>query len=103
GAIALVIRAAHAEEARAASAVIAPQHPVTGHDFGYVLADFPDGTNELVADREAGLHLHAAVVDVQIRATDPAGLDRDDGVVAGFEARVGGVVGGAPARGPTGG
>ena len=37
--------------------------------------------DELVADHEAGLDLHAAVVDVQVRAADAGRLDAHDRVV----------------------
>ena len=61
----------------------AAEHAVADRHPGDVLARREDGADELVADREAGLDLHAAVVDVQVRAADAARLDRDDRVRRG--------------------
>ena len=61
---------------------------VAGLDAGDLVARLDDGADELVADREPGLHLHAPVIDVEVRAADAAGLDRDHRVVAGLELRL---------------
>ena len=45
--------------------------------------------DELVADREAGLDLHAAVVDVQVGPADAGRLDPHDRVVGGLELGLG--------------
>ncbi len=44
-----------------------------------LLAGRAHRADELVADREAGLDRHPAVVDVQVRAADPARLDLERG------------------------
>jgi hypothetical protein len=41
-----------------------------------------------VAEREAGLDLDPAVVDVQVGAADPGGLHAHDSVVAGEQLRL---------------
>ncbi len=84
-AVALVVGAPQAEEARAAGGLEAAEHAIAHGDAGHVLTGGDDGADELVPDRKAGLDLHPPVVDVEIRATDAARLDADDGVIAGAQ------------------
>ena len=58
------------------------QHAVALGDVGHPVARRHHGADELVAEREAGLDLHAAVVDVQVRAADSGRLHAHDRVVA---------------------
>ena len=80
--VALVEVAAAAEEAVAAGRAVAAQHPVALGHLGDRLARRHDRAHELVAEREAGLDHHAAVVDVQVRAAHAGRLDPHHGVVA---------------------
>ena len=79
--IALVELLAPAEEALAAGGPIGAQHAVADRDARHLVADRNHLADVLVADDEAGLDLDAPVVDVEVRAADPAGLDADDRVV----------------------
>jgi hypothetical protein len=71
-----------AEVALAAGRAVAAQHAVALRHLGHRVAGRQHGADELVAEREARLDLHAPVVDVQVRAADAGGLDQHDGVVA---------------------
>ncbi len=59
-----------------------PEHAVALGRLGDRLARGDDRPHELVTEREAGLDLDAAVVDVQVGAADAGGLDANDRVVA---------------------
>ena len=74
--LALLVVAAQAVEARAAGGVEAAEHAVADAHARDVVAGREHRADELVADREARLDLDPAVVDVQVRAADPARLDR---------------------------
>jgi hypothetical protein len=76
--VALVKPAAAAEVAAPAGGLKAAQDPVPHRDALDRVADGKHGADVLVADREARLDLHAAVVDVQIRAAHAGGLDLHD-------------------------
>ena len=78
--VALVKPPAPAEEAASAGRLKASQHAVAHLHRSDVRAGGGDGANVLVADREAGLDLHPAVVDVQVGAAYASGLDLDDRV-----------------------
>ena len=69
--------------------MVAPEHTIAGLDPGDVVTGRDHRADELVTDREAGLDLHPAVVDVQIGAADPARLDPHDRVVARLELGLG--------------
>ena len=73
---AAVVEAAAAEEAVAAGGLKAAEDPVADGEALDAVAGGDDRADVLVADREALLDLHAAVVDVQVRAADAGGLDR---------------------------
>src|SRR5205823_1643361 len=87
--VALLEQALATEEARAAGRVEGAEDTVALRDAGDRVANRLDRPDELVADREAGLDLHAAVVDVQVRAADPGRLDADDRVVGRGQLGVG--------------
>jgi hypothetical protein len=70
-----------AKEAVAAGGPIGAQHAVADLDARHLVADRNHLADVLVPDDEAGLDLDAPVVDVEVRAADPAGLDADDRVV----------------------
>ena len=91
-AIARVVGAAQAEEARPAGSVVATEDPVAHAHARDVRAGGDHGSDELVADREAGLHLDPAVVDVEVRAADAGRLDLDDRIVARVERRLGAIL-----------
>jgi hypothetical protein len=82
--VALVVLAAAAEEAPAACCAVGPQHAVADPHLGHSVAGRDNGADVLVADHESRLDLHAAVVDVEIRAADPGCLDADDRVIVGL-------------------
>ena len=90
--IALVKPPPPAEEAATAGRLKASQHAVADLHRAHVRAGGEDRANVLVADREAGLDLHPAVVDVQIGAAHAAGLDLDDRVRVVQELRRGDVL-----------
>ena len=92
GLVALVEVAAQAEEAVAAGGVEAAEDAVADADPVDALSRGDHGAHELVADHEAGLDLHPAVVDVEVRAADAGGLDGDDRVVVGQKLGLGHVV-----------
>ena len=83
---------APAEEAVPARALKAAEHAVADRDLAHVLAGIDHGADVLVPDREARLDLHAAVVDVQVRATHPRRLDLHDRVAWRRELGLGDVV-----------
>ena len=83
--IAFVEGAAQAVEARPTGGVERSQHAVAGRDATDAVPGLDHGADELVSDREAGLDLYAAVVDVQIRAADAGGVDLDDRVILGLK------------------
>jgi hypothetical protein len=80
--VALVEVATAAEEAVAAGRAVAAEHAVALGHLGHGVAGGQHRPDELVPEREAGLDLHAPVVDVQVRAADAGGLDAHHGVVA---------------------
>jgi hypothetical protein len=90
--LALLVDAAQAVEACAAGGVKAAQDPVALAHPGHGIARRYHAADELVADGEARLDLDAAVVDVEVRAADPAGLDGHDRVVAALERGLGAFV-----------
>src|SRR5436190_20567731 len=83
--IALVIGAAHAEEAGATGSVKAAQNPLADVNPGDILPRALDGADELVADGKARHHLHSAVVDVEVGPADAAGQHRHARVVAAWQ------------------
>ena len=87
--VALVEVAAAAEEALAAGRAVAAQHAVALGHLGHAVARRDHRAHELVAEREAGLDLHAPVVDVQVRAADAGGLHPHHRVVALEQLRLG--------------
>ncbi len=76
--LAAVVIAAQALETRAAGGLKAAEHPVPYSHAAHPGASLRDDPDELVPDREARIDLHPAVVDVQVRAADRAGLHLDD-------------------------
>ena len=72
---------APAEEALAAGGAVGAEDAVADRDPAHVVAGGDHLADELVADHEARLDLHPAVVDVEVRAADPARLDADERVV----------------------
>ena len=54
-----------------------------------LVPDREHGADELVADREARLDRHPAVVDVEVGAADAARLDPDQRLVGGADLGVG--------------
>ncbi len=89
GLVALVELLAPAEEALAAGGRVGAEHPIPDGDARHLVARGDHLADELVADHESGLDLHAAVVDVEVRAADPARLDADDRVVRGEQLGLG--------------
>ena len=61
----------------------AAQHPVADRDPLDAVAGLEHRADVLVADREALLDRNPAVVDVEVGAADPAGLDPDQRLVGG--------------------
>ena len=90
--VALVELLAPAEEALAAGGPVGAEDAVADRDPADVVAGGDHLADELVADHEARLDLHPAVVDVEVRAADPAGLDTDNGVVRRQKLGLGNVV-----------
>jgi len=82
--------------------VVAAEHAIADGDPGDVVTRPDHRADEFVADREPGLDLHPAVVDVQIGAADPARLDPHDRVIAGQELGLGTVLDPDLARRPIG-
>ena len=91
-ALALVVVAGAARAADGARHLEAAQHAVADRDRADRVAGRDDGADVLVADGEARLDGHAAVVDVQVAAAHAGGLDADDGVVGGLQLGVGALV-----------
>jgi hypothetical protein len=89
---ALVERAVPAEEALPAGGHEAADDAIALGHLGRPVARGDDTAHELVPDREARLDGVAAVVDVQVRAADPRGLDPHDRVVGLLELGLGNVV-----------
>src|SRR5262249_8219292 len=87
--IALVKPPAPAEEAASAGRLKAPQHAVANLHLADVCADRGDVAHVLVADPEARIDLHPAVVDVPLSAAYAAGLALDDRVCVVQELRRG--------------
>ena len=79
--VALVVLAAHAEEARSARGLEAAEHAIAHVDLRDRVAGGDHLADVLVPDREPGLDLHAPVVDVQVRPADAGRLDLHDRVV----------------------
>ena len=79
--VALVELLAPAEEALAAGGAVGAEDAVADRDPAHVVAGGDHLADELVADHEARLDLHPAVVDVEVGAADAARLDPDDRVV----------------------
>ena len=92
GLIALVELLALAEEAFAARRPVGPEHPIADRHPRHIVPGGDHLADELVADHEARLDLDTPVVDVEIRAADPARLDADDGVVRREQLRLGDLV-----------
>ena len=80
---AAVVVAAQAGGAGGAGGVEAAEHAVADGDPLDLVARRQHRADELVADREARLDRHPAVVDVEVGAADAARLDADDRVVGG--------------------
>ena len=91
-ALALVVVARAARAADGARHLEAAQHAVADRDRADRVAGRDDGADVLVADGEARLDGHAAVVDVQVAAAHAGGLDADDGVVGRLQLGVGALV-----------
>ena len=87
-----VIVAADARGARAAGGVKAAEHALADLGALELGADLKNGADELVPDREPLLDRDAAVVDVQVRAADPARGDLHDHVVGMLQLRLGHVL-----------
>ena len=66
-----------------------PSDAVADGDPLDVVAGRQHRADELVADREARLDRHPAVVDVEVRAADPARLDPDHRIVGGDDLGIG--------------
>ena len=92
GLVALVELLALAEEAFAAGRPVGAEHPVADRHPGHLVAGGDHLADELVADHEPGLDLHPPVVDVEVRAADPARLDPDDRVVRRQQLGLGDIV-----------
>ena len=87
-ALTAMVVAAQAGAAGGAGNVEAAENPVAN---GHPLHIGPRGehrADELVADRETGLDRHAPVVDVEVRAADPARLDPHHRLVRSADLRV---------------
>ena len=79
--VALVEFLASAEEALAAGRAIGAQNAIADRNAGHLVAGRDHLPDELMPDHEARLYLNPPVVDVEVRAADPARLDADEGVV----------------------
>ena len=86
---AAVVVAADARRARRAGGVKAAEHALADGGTLELGAGGEDGADELVADREAGLDGHTAVIDVQVRAADAARVDLHDRVVGTLQLGLG--------------
>ncbi len=78
---AAVIGALQTEEAVPAGSLKAAEHTITNRHPRHRVTNREHLADVLVADREAGLDLHAAVVDVQVRAAHAGRLDAYDRVL----------------------
>ena len=78
--VTLVKPAAAAEEAAPAGRLKTTEHPVADVDVADIRAGRDHRPDVLVPDREARLDLHAAVVDVEVRAAHPRCVDPYDRV-----------------------
>ena len=87
--LAAVVVAAQAGGAGGAGGVKAAEHAVADGDALDVGTGGEHRADELVADREARLDRHTAVVDVEVRAADPARLDAHHRVVGGDDLGIG--------------
>jgi hypothetical protein len=90
--VAAVVVGLAAEVAQAACRMERAQDAVAGLDVRDAVADRLDDADVLVADRRAGVHRVAPVVDVQVRTADAGCGDADDRVVGGYELGLGHVV-----------
>ena len=86
--VALVELLAAAEEALAASRAIGAQNAIADRNAGHLVAGRDHLADELMPDHEARIDLNPPVVDVEVRAADPARLDANEGVVRSVQLRL---------------